>query len=698
MKISCASSSFARLIFAALFHLILIAPDSARAQSDDYAIPYLPNPTPRNQVNNPTSPSWNPKALQNPTPDWVAPQMQPQVIINVKDNTKEFRFVQKTNDPYVYTKAYICKNADPYEMRYALIDAVMAKRLQNNDCTVECIKYNDGTGLLLVSAEDYRFKKQKDGGMTIDEMVEALDIANLKGVSGSLRFAYFPKYVTAAHLQTMLIRVGINARQREMQIPAMGVTPPWRLSAEELEYGRSFTSVDDELNALYFYVPNYDLKNALDRLKFYDRPIPEVKFKVTVYEIYDENDGKLGADFQSWKNGPGADFFTVGGRWRNNWDPAFNSPGPGGSSQTKFLNFNPKWNSRYLDMIGAEGHSRVLTRSEIVSQNRVPATIQVASQIPVLDLSQSVGNEALQISYQELNGTFVPAGTAASTAANLNTYLIQAYDAQGTQISISERYTGTMLLGRYQQPSINGTAYTFYSLKIPNGETFFVKNGKVIGTTEKQAMDLQLRIPSAVAGTAVWVPFAPVWNNSISGQQFAAGALVQTDFVSGNATGQNYGYNLTLTPVICENTSSVSISINNTSLAGFNSDGSVRLSNSAYSTEVLLDNGKAKMLIGGIEKKIVLRGVTKVPWLGDLPLLGWLFSSEYEDSKKSEIVTVLECSVSNPAQPLPEEWVNTIRETDSKLDKAGMNDQEDFPYGFNQFILDKSKKKLEKAP
>ena len=40
-------------------------------------------------------------------------------------------------------------------------------------------------------------------------------------------------------------------------------------------------------------------------LKQYDVPNPEILIKFTVYEIYAENDAKIGADFQAWKNNDG---------------------------------------------------------------------------------------------------------------------------------------------------------------------------------------------------------------------------------------------------------------------------------------------------------------------------------------------------------------------------------------------------------
>ena len=58
-------------------------------------------------------------------------------------------------------------------------------------------------------------------------------------------------------------------------------------------------------------------------LEKYDVPIPQVKLKLTVYEVYSENDEKLGLDFQAWKNNDGMDFFSGGARFRDNWQAVY---------------------------------------------------------------------------------------------------------------------------------------------------------------------------------------------------------------------------------------------------------------------------------------------------------------------------------------------------------------------------------------
>jgi type IV pilus assembly protein PilQ len=57
-------------------------------------------------------------------------------------------------------------------------------------------------------------------------------------------------------------------------------------------------------------------------------------------------------------------------------------------------------------------------------------------------------------------------------------------------------------------------------------------------------------------------------------------------------------------------------------------------------TQVLLDNGET-VVIGGIYEQDKVETATKVPFFGDIPLLGWLFKSKEEKDNKTELLIFL---------------------------------------------------------
>jgi type IV pilus assembly protein PilQ len=57
-------------------------------------------------------------------------------------------------------------------------------------------------------------------------------------------------------------------------------------------------------------------------------------------------------------------------------------------------------------------------------------------------------------------------------------------------------------------------------------------------------------------------------------------------------------------------------------------------------TQVLVENG-GTVVIGGIFEQLDREDVTKVPWLGDLPYLGYLFKTKTLTTSKTELLIFL---------------------------------------------------------
>lgn len=631
--------------------------------------------------------TWNPQAEQNPTTPWAQPLTETNLNLELNDDVKELHFIQGNNDPFVYTKTYVLKHADPYAMRNGLLHAVQSKRLADNDTRVECIKYNDGLGMVLVTAEGYRFdKKQCGDGMSIDEIVETLDVPNLKSLSGTPRFMYFPRNVPAADLKLMIDRVGINYMHPDR-------VNQFTNNSNELQYTKGFTATDDGLNALFLYVPPYDVKQAYERLKIYDIPIPEARIICSVYEIAAENDGKIGADFQSWKNGPGADFFNLGGRWRRGWNPVQSIADGTKYSSTKYIQFSPKWNSKYLDFLASEGRANVLTTGELRIKNNQTGTLRSRTMIPEFDAVGSAGTGGLGITYDEIDdATFRPSWTN-----NVNGFRVRAYRRDGAEVTINNAFNGSMVLGRVTTPSGD----PLYSLDIdatPNTAQFVI-DGKLIGDhATVQRLSLSRAVYDADQNAFVWRDYQPSWSGDLS-MTYAKGPRILSKFVSANISETNdYGFRLQVTPRINKEATRLDLSLANTSLIGFQSNGSIRASTSSVETEVMIDNDGTELVIGGLEKKSFVRGVTKVPWLGSLPLIGWLFGSESESLKTSRLVTTLKCVVTMSEEDLDRYTTAQIEKIRSEIPTPKDSDFNDPNYGFNQFHLDKTKQTPEPLP
>ena len=233
----------------------------------------------------------------NITGGYDSTRVQAQLVLCVKDETQAVHFIRDNNDPRVITKTYLLQNVDPYEFRQYLREMVQAKRIGNttmlqqypgntatppltatassiqlntvnaqmgytppaqlgSNTAVECLKYVDGTGLLIVSAEEYRFK-DSENGIGIDTLVSILDNPEIGAIStGSQMFIYMPKFVPAYNLVPLIENVGMNVSD---------VTELWQ--------GQDIVTTDSDLNWLIFDVSNYSCDNIAKLLKEYDVPI-----------------------------------------------------------------------------------------------------------------------------------------------------------------------------------------------------------------------------------------------------------------------------------------------------------------------------------------------------------------------------------------------------------------------------------------
>jgi len=660
--------------------------------------------------------SWsgeNVSGIQTPTAAPNGSQIQTHLRIDVKDDTKNVHLISSTNNPNILTRAYVLKNADPYELLPYFREAVTAEQISGDKAKVECIKYNDGTGVLIVSAEDYRFGKQKHG-MGFDEIVAELDKPGVTSSSGTIGYAYFPKYVPASWLAEQLRNVGLNLPDQK-----------------ELQGGKDKIVVDNSLNAVFIYVPAYQVKNVNEMIKQYDGPVSELKVKYTVYEIDAEVDGNLGVDFQAWKNGPGTDLFTAASRFGKQWDFANNFVNYPfvNKSHSQFIHFSPKWNSKYFDFLEARSKAKVITRGEASIMNNQEARIEATTRLPGF-VNGSKPADINVVSYIRLNDQRIYDSTVTSTippdatGGNDGRYRLSAVDNNGVTVTLTQAnhaigaFPGIPYRGDLQITRLfDGSRYS-YTLELNEQEAaaqgvVFARlpyprngagalpatpeNGDLLGY-KVNVFNVKLERLTATLGGVGGGGAAPqeafnyswvTYDKYDSSENFTIGKDAGLDTAI-----NGYGFLLSLKPVVCENSSTLSIAMVNTSLIGFQGNGTPRTARSEVSTQVIVNNDGSEFVIGGVEKKALVRSVNKVPWLGDLPVIGWALSSESEVSKKSQIVAVIEAVPARPDTKTPEQVNKEIAEITSNIVDSG----EVLKVGFDQYLLDKEKKGIDPLP
>ena len=576
-------------------------------------------------------------ALQaaDPTADYGETAVRAEFRVNVKEDTDVVHIIKDNADPDVVTKTYVLKHADPYEIRSYLREIVQTRRVDESDTGIQAIKYNDGTGIIMVSAEDYRFE-DAENGQGIDSIIEMLDKPGVASVPGTAVYVYQPKYRSAKELRKMLIAAGANV--------ADDVT--------ENVGGSDLIRCDEGMNLLVFNTTQFSRKNIDTLLKEYDCPYPEVRAKITVYELYAENDGKLGLDFQAWKNNDGVDLFSTGGRFMKN----FTSDGSalvrkGGWSDTQYFNFNPKWNTKYVDFLTSKGKAKVLHSCELAVRNGVTAEIERTSQV---FLAHQEPIEAPEYVEEYIHLEDVTPGVD---------FTLTAYTKTGKTIDISA--AGTVTLDIVHLSSPTDTLAERYSMRLKGGEFMIdgVSNGRKVGARYAEVLDDN--------GDEI-----EYTSNNVPAEK---GNIVTTD------PSDEFGFKLTLTPSISDKATLLNVNVSNSSLIGYTSEGNPRIQQGAeLSSEFMIDNEGTQLLIGGIEKRDVVSVSGGVPILKDLPIIGWVFSTESESTKRSQLLVVAEVIPVRPESAMPESASETAKKIESDLEGAGGWNT----WGYHQFLLD----------
>ena len=621
-----------------------------------------------------------------PTGSYAPSNVQAQLKINVADKTKVINVVRNNSDPFVITKAYTLKNADPYAVRSYLEAAVGAKSVNTSPAQVTAVKFSDGVGAILVSAEEYRFS-DSENGKGIDGIVASLDRPGLTFFADADAHLYFPRISRASNLRDMLMKVGSSELDPQFAIAPGTVT------------------VDAELNALVVKANKWNWQDMLAMLKQYDRAIPEFKVTYRVIEIFAENDDRIGVDFQSWKNNEGVDLFSAGVVARRNWGTFFSSAiEKSKNNRTSYWNFNPKWNTRYLDFMTSIGKAKCLAQGELVVQNRQSSAIQVNSGFFYDRTYYTAGAKSIAEGYKEFTYTDINPDTILRESTSkimplhkLNAGLADAgVNAFMTKAGYTMRVMGTQVgTATYYDANARKTYQTLLASGLPvsNAEGF---KGIPISTLEAKLAELNAQIagiPEAYLPAeikALKASLTAAINNKVmqplSAEQAAILANAQTSPLtkyltgyvdaegnrySGNYYRENYGYvdaapgiihgwlqypmvtdgfqfNLKVTPVITGKAATMKFDLSGNSLLGWNSDGSVRRSKSDISTTVQLPYTDQEFVLGGVRKSESVRGNTGLPYLKDLPVIGRLFSTETESIKQSQLVVIAKVEYSRP--------------------------------------------------
>lgn len=417
----------------------------------------------------------------------------------------------------------------------------------------------------------------------------------------------------------------------------------------------SLIIVDPEQNAVFFE----DAPSGADYLDIaitdkLDVPTPQAILTTSVYELDLKNNARIGLDYIAWKNGPGARLFAIGGFREagrldlRNGNPALltdqyginNIPGEltrnelQGTFRNRGYNFAYTYevSSAFFDYLAVRGKARVLTEATVAALNTRSALITAGD----------------QILFYEVNSTD-PSG------------IRQQGTADGLYSVNDDTRTVTPVVGSSS-----------------NGET--PVPGNVIPVTSPD--------PDLVLNDIKDDGFL---NNSFL---TAPSRFIQADFPQTEALvldSVQAGLKIALTPLIYDNGLDVTIDGHIAEYTGFDDQGSPIINSRQFGQSVRLGEGQ-EIVLGGLMRETSVKTAPKIPVLGSLPVIGYLFGGEATNREQSEVVVAL--TAEEIVRSYTSEDYGITEEHEAVINKAEGTESIEIPssnWGFDQLFLDRDK-------
>lgn len=213
--------------------------------------------------------------------------------------------------------------------------------------------------------------------------------------------------------------------------------------------------------------------------------------------------------------------------------------------------------------------------------------------------------------------------------------------------------------------------------------TVSAKSGTVANV---QAIDEVVNIQSQAASTPTVVNIPYVDKDGVS--QVMTITEFHERMVNYRSSGQ-IGINLDIFPVVGLETSELAIALDVSSVNGYTPSGGPIIDRRYITSYVDVKDGQP-LVLGGIKKSSEVSAVNGLPFLRDIPYLGYLFGNETTTKRETELVVFLTprfqtCPMSTAEAPQEFKTATALATGEEDLEVPSN------PFGFDQWLLDSEK-------
>jgi len=146
------------------------------------------------------------------------------------------------------------------------------------------------------------------------------------------------------------------------------------------------------------------------------------------------------------------------------------------------------------------------------------------------------------------------------------------------------------------------------------------------------------------------------------------------------------GFSMDITPYIAQETTQLGIALEMGNIVGQTPSGLPQVRTHEMTTTVLVRDGQP-ICVGGIRRDEDVKGTQKIPVLGSIPILGWLFGQEATGRAQTEMVIVLTPTVrfgSEADLEMAKEEDKTLR---AQVERRARLQIPETEFGFDQWLI-----------
>ena len=208
------------------------------------------------------------------------------LTVKAEEKVQRITFIEDDAQKNMASKIYVLRHTKAADVAPFIRSAVVRYCEESNVSTVEDSERN--RQMLIVSTGEDMIEH-------VDKLVAALDrpakFANASNITGDgiAYGVYQPQFRAAQGMVDIIVKGEVSSGEADSDV-----------------------RFDRKRNMFYFKDTPATVDDIKAKLAWLDKPIPQVRLEMKVYQVRDSDLQDAGIDYLAWKNGPGLDLLSVG--------------------------------------------------------------------------------------------------------------------------------------------------------------------------------------------------------------------------------------------------------------------------------------------------------------------------------------------------------------------------------------------------